>query len=160
MYPAAVVLSAVHLFLALCVPLFAVGCGADDEKADETPEAQVRAVVERFAQATANKDYQTICDALLASTLVRNVERLGLPCEVALQRGLGEVRAPRLEIRQIVVRGNRALVSVHSTAAGQAPSDDALELVTEDEDWKIASLATPAGTGTTTSPPATTTTGP
>jgi hypothetical protein len=138
------------------VVLGAMGCGRDSGPSTSNPPAQVRAVVERFGQATARKDYQTICDTLLARALVRKVEALGLPCEVALQRGLGDVRAPMLEVRQVVVRGDRALASVHSEAAGQAPSDDAIEVVKEDGDWRIASLAGSGATTTTTTPATTT----
>jgi hypothetical protein len=51
---------------------------------------------------------------------------------------------------------------VHTTAAGQPPSDDALQLVREGKAWKIASLAEPTGgsqtTTTETAPTATQTT--
>jgi hypothetical protein len=141
----------------LGVLVVAAGCGADTEGA--TDDQQVRAVVARFGIASRAKDYQTICDRLLSETLVRRVEAVGLPCESALQRGLADVRDPRLEIREVSLSGPRALVSVHSTAAGEPPSDDAIQLVREDGEWRIASLAQPAS-GTTpgsTAAPATTT---
>jgi hypothetical protein len=136
------------------------GCGADSEHPDSGPNAedQVREVVAKFGVATRAKDYQTICDELLSQTLVQKVEAVGLPCEGALQRGLADVRSPTLEITDVSISRGRALVSIHTTAAGQAPSDDALQLVLEDRDWKIASLAEPAGTQTTTTPTQTTTT--
>jgi hypothetical protein len=152
--------------------LFAAGCGADQEGGGGAgggsglpDDQQVRAIVARFGIATRAKDYQTICDQLLADTLVRTVESIGLPCESALQKGLADVRDPRLEIRQVSIGGGRALVSVHSTAAGQPASDDAVQLVKQDGEWRIASLAepqggattaTPAQTATATTPPATT----
>jgi hypothetical protein len=125
------------------------GCGADREgPAKVSDEQRVRAVVASFGVASATKDYQTICDRLLAEALVRSVESVGLPCESALQRGLSDVRDPRLQIRQVALSGARALVSVHSTAAGQPPSDDAIQLVREHGDWRIAALATPASSTT------------
>jgi hypothetical protein len=136
------------------------GCGADSEHPDSGPNAedQVREVVAKFGVATRAKDYQTICDQLLSQTLVQRIEAVGLPCEGALQRGLGDVRAPTLEITDVSISRGRALVSVHTTAAGQPPSDDALQLVLEDRDWKIASLAEPgAGAGGTATTPTTTT---
>jgi hypothetical protein len=143
----------------LTAAVLAAGCGADRE--GPTDEQQVRAVVARFGIASRAKDYQTICDRLLAETLVRRVEAVGLPCESALQRGLADVRDPRLQIRQVSMSGARALVSVHSTAAGEPPSDDAIQLVRENDEWRIASLAEPAS-ATATAPatsaaPATTT---
>ena len=145
--------------------VFAGGCGADQEGGGGggggvsglPDDQQVRAIVARFGIATRAKDYQTICDQLLADTLVRTVESIGLPCESALQKGLADVRDPRLEIRQVSLGGGRALVSVHSTASGQPASDDAVQLVKQDGEWRIASLAEPQG-GATTATPSTTAT--
>jgi hypothetical protein len=144
----------------LATALVIAGCGADSEDGGSGTSAdqQVRAVVARFGVATRAKDYQTICDQLLADNLVHAVEAIGLPCESALQKGLSDVRDPRLEIRQVSIAGSRALVSVHSTADGQPPSDDAVQLVKENGEWKIASLAEPAGGAASSAAPASTAT--
>jgi hypothetical protein len=137
----------------------AAGCGADREgPAPSTADQQVRAVVARFGVASRAKDYQTICDQLLSRALVQTIEDVGLPCESALQRGLGDVRDPRLEIRDVSVQGDRALVSIHSTAVGQAASDDAVQLVREHGLWHIAALAAPAA-GSSATPASTATPG-
>jgi hypothetical protein len=138
------------------------GCGADQENVDDgglTADQQVRATVARFAIATRDKDYQEICDQLLSDELVAKIEGVGLPCEAALQRGLGDVRSPTLKINEVSIGQGRALVSIHTAAAGQKPSDDALQLVRQGRDWKIASLAGPSGSQTTTTTTPTTTTG-
>lgn len=144
--------------LAVVCALAVAGCGADTEDGG-APDAdtQVRAVVARFGVATRTRDYQQICDELLSGALVTKIETIGLPCESALQRGLGEVKDPTLTINDVSIAGARALVSVHTTAAGQAASDDALQLVKESGRWKIASLAAPQG-GQTTTPTTTATT--
>jgi hypothetical protein len=146
------------LWVLLVLAVALGGCGADEETPNSGPDAeqQVREVVAKFGVATRAKDYQTICDRLLSETLVQKIEDVGLPCEGALQRGLGDVRAPTLEITDVSISRGRALVSIHTTAAGQQPSDDALQLVLEGSDWKIASLAEPAGTQTTPTTTATT----
>ena len=100
----------------------------------------MRAAVETFGRATAAKDYQKLCDELLAPKLVSEVEAAGLPCEVALRQGLGEVKAPTLTIGRIEVRGDDATAEVRSTAAGEQPSADTLELVRVEDGWRIASL--------------------
>jgi hypothetical protein len=131
----------------------AAGCGADREgPAPSTAAQQVRAVVARFGVASRAKDYQTICDQLLSRALVQSIEGVGLPCESALQRGLGDVQDPRLEIRGVSVQGDRALVRVHSTALGQAASDDAVRVVREQGQWHIASLAEGASASSATPP--------
>jgi hypothetical protein len=148
--------------LAATLALAVAGCGADSEDGGDdggsglSADQQVRAAVAKFGIATRNKDYQEICDRLLADALIQKIEDVGLPCESALQRGLGDVRSPTLTINEVSIARGRALVSVHTTAAGQAASDDALQLVREGGDWKIASLAEPAGTQTQTTPTETT----
>ena len=126
----AVVLAAVVLTASLAA------CG------DEPSDAErARAVVERFGDASAKKDYQRICDELIARALIAQVERIGLPCEIAFKRGLEDVRKPVLKVRSVRVTKDRARVAVHSTAAGQKPSNDTMTLVREDGEWRIASLA-------------------
>jgi hypothetical protein len=145
----------------LVLALAVAGCGADEEAGGGgglPAEQQVRAVVARFGVATRAKDYQQICDRLLSKDLVAKIEAIGLPCESAVQRGLGGVRNPTLEINEVSISGNRALVSIHTTAIGEAPSDDALQVVREDGEWKIASLAAPDDERTKTDTTPTTTT--
>jgi hypothetical protein len=126
-------------FLAPAVALFLLaGCG----EGGPTPEEQVRSTVTEFGRATAAKDYQTLCDRLLAPSLVEEVESIGLPCEVALRQGLGKVREPRLTIGRIQVKDDTASAEVRTSASGEEPSKDTLELVNLDGTWKISSLGT------------------
>jgi hypothetical protein len=110
------------------------GCGGP------TDSEQVRDVVQAFGQATAAKDYDRLCADVLAPDLVEEVESTGLSCEAALRQGLGEVRAPKLTVGTIEVDGARATAEVRSTASGEAPSRDTLQLVRSGEGWRIASL--------------------
>jgi Putative lumazine-binding len=126
-------------YLATAVGLLVLaGCGEEGP----SPEQQVRDAVVEFGRATAAKDYRTLCDRLLAPSLIEEVESIGLPCEVALRQGLGQVRDPRLTIGRIEVRDDRASAQVRTTAAGEQPSEDTLELVDVDGSWKISSLGT------------------
>jgi hypothetical protein len=118
--------------------LLLVGCGEEGP----TPEEQVRTTVSEFARATAAKDYGALCDRVLAPDLIDDVESIGLPCERALQQGLGEVEDPRLTIGRISITDDKATVEVRSSAAGEEPSQDTLELVNLDGSWKISSLGT------------------
>ena len=112
------------------------GCG----EAEPTAEEQVRSTVTEFGRATEAKDYQALCDEILAPQLVEDVAKIGLPCEVALQRGLGDVRDPKLTVGAIKVNGERATAEVRTSAVGQTPSRDVLELVAVDDRWLISSL--------------------
>ena len=116
--------------------LLLAGCG----DSGPPPEEQVRSTVAAFARATAAKDYRTLCDRLLSPDLVEDVESIGLPCEDALERGLGDVADPRLSIGKVTVDGDAATVETRSSAAGEEPSADTLRLVNVDGTWKISSL--------------------
>jgi Putative lumazine-binding len=148
----------VALSLAVLVGVV-TGCGADTEPTTTTPsqDTAVRAVVAKFGIATQKKDYRQICDELLSQALVASIEDVGLPCEGALQRGLGDVKSPTLQITDVSINGDKALVSVHTTAAGQQASNDALQLVREQGSWRIASLDEPGGGASSTAPQTTTT---
>jgi hypothetical protein len=116
------------------------GCG----NAKPTAEEQVRTTLISFSRATAAKDYQKICDRLLAPSLIADLKKIGLPCEIALQQGLGDVRQPRLLVGAVTVQGKRATADVRSSAEGQPPSKDMIELVRTDAGWRISSLAKPS----------------
>jgi predicted small lipoprotein YifL len=122
--------------LAAIALLLVAGCGEQGP----TPEEQVRAKVVEFGRATADKDYQAICDRILAAALIERLKRIGLPCEVALQESLGEVRDPRLTIGRVDVQGESASAQVRTSATGQEPSEDTMRLVNENGTWKISSL--------------------
>jgi hypothetical protein len=111
------------------------GCGGGP-----TDEEQVRKTVDAFSKATAAKDYGTLCKRLLAPKLLEQVRSAGLPCEVALSRGLGAVKDPKLTIGQIRVDGDAATADVRTSAAGEQPSRDTLELTKIGGRWRIASL--------------------
>jgi hypothetical protein len=122
--------------LAAIALLLVVGCGEQGP----TPEEQVRSKVAEFGRATAAKDYQALCDRILAPSLIEELKSIGLPCEVALQEGLGDVRDPRLTIGRVQVDGEQASAQIRTSATGQEPSEDTLRLVNEDGTWKISSL--------------------
>ncbi|MCU1677817.1 MAG: nuclear transport factor 2 family protein [Frankiales bacterium] len=125
---------------ALAVVMIVAGCGAGKQDAG-APQTQVKAAVQRFGAASARKDYQLICDKLIAQALSDNVEQLGLPCEQAFKQGLDAVRGAKLRIDSVRVTGVTAFAQVHTTAIGQPPSDDTLKLVKVGQAWRIVSLS-------------------
>ena len=119
------------------------GCG----ESEPTDEEQVRTTLTSFIRATAAKDYQALCDRLLAPSLIAEVKKIGLPCEIALQQGLGEVRQPRLIVGAVTVNGKTATAQIRTSAEGQTPSQDTVKLQRTDAGWRIASLVTPSQPG-------------
>src|SRR3954447_2863983 len=121
--------------VAFAVAFALAGCG--DGPSDEE---RVRTAVQAFSEATAAKDYQRLCDDLLAPALIEKIRQAGLPCEVALEQGLGRVKDPKLTIGRIAVKGESATADIRTSAAGQQPSRDTLELTKVGDKWRIASL--------------------
>jgi hypothetical protein len=111
------------------------GCGSGPSDAE-----QVRSTVLAFGRATAAKDYQRLCDALLAPRLLDKIQQAGLPCEAALQKGLGDVRDPKLTLGRITVDGDAATADVRTSASGQQPARVKLKLTKVAGKWRIASL--------------------
>src|SRR4051812_6868298 len=106
----------------------------------------VAKTLDRYAAATRDKDYQTICDDLYANDLLERVRAAGLPCEVALRTGLEDRQNPRLEVLGVEVNGEQALARIRTTAAGEPTSTDVVRLIKEDGGWRIASLTEPGAT--------------
>jgi hypothetical protein len=125
-------LSALATVIVLAFPLAA--CGRSDER-------EVRDTLEAFAEATAKKDYQRLCDDLFAEQLIEQVRRQ-VPCELALKNSsLGDARSPKLVIRRITVDGDKASADVTTSAANQPASQDTVSLVREGDEWRIVALA-------------------
>jgi hypothetical protein len=122
----------VYGLLALLVVILALQLrgGGDDDKL-------VRQALVRYEKASRDKDYQTLCDELFASSYVRQTASSGLPCEVALRTALQNVRNPTLQVLRVEVNGDRALARVRGSAAGQVPGEDNYTLVREDGAWRI-----------------------
>lgn len=127
------------------------GCG------DRTPsdEEQVRDVLATFARSVEKRDYQRLCDDVFSPKLLDGLQGIGLPCEVALRNSLGEVKEPRLTVGAVNVSGSRATAEVRTSAAGQEPSSDKVELERVDGKWRVSALgssgeATPTPTATAT----------
>jgi len=126
-----------RIALVVVIVLTFAACG------QEKPTQQVHDAVDRFGKAVADKDYQELCDNLLAANLINALEDRGVPCELALKTGFAAVKDPKIAIKTVAVNGDKALVSVHSTAANEKPSDDTIALIKEKGKWRISSLAQP-----------------
>jgi ketosteroid isomerase-like protein len=118
--------------------LATAGCGGG------SPEHQVRDTVQGYAKAFARHDYQALCDRYLAPAIGTGLQSAtGVPCESAVRASVSSTRAPAVKVGTVQVKGDRATAAVHSTAAGQAPSDDTMALQRIHGDWRITALAQP-----------------
>lgn len=123
------------LSLALCAVAL-TGCGSREPSDEE----QVRATLRGLADATAQKDYQRLCDEIFDQELLDGIGRIGLPCEVALRQAYADVEDPRLAIGRVQVDGSSASAEVRSSAKGQPPSSDTVRLSKSEGKWRVSSL--------------------
>jgi ketosteroid isomerase-like protein len=126
--------------LLLCGALTLAACGGGGSPKHSDAD-RVRDTLSAFAQASAKHDYRRVCADLLAKPVIDNVRRAGLSCESAMKTALQGVQSPKLEVRQVTIKGDRASAKVHTTAANQQASDDTVALVREGQDWKIGALS-------------------
>ena len=117
----------------LALALAGCGSGPSDEQ-------KVRQTLTDFGKATSAKDYQALCDRIFAPQLVDKLKQVGLPCEVALQKSLGDVKDPQITIGKITVTDKLAKAEVRTSASGEQPSQDTVELVPVGDGWRISSL--------------------
>lgn len=101
-------------------------------------EKDVRKTLDRYAEASRDKDYQTLCDDLLSKEIVDRIRSVGLPCEVAVRTGLEDRQNPRLTVLGIEVNGDQALARVRGGAVGEPIGTSTYRLVREDGSWRIA----------------------
>ncbi len=127
----------VRTILLLLVGAYALaGCGA-------SAHDQVQAKVQQFARATAAGDYQTLCQQVLAPSLVQRLGAANLSCPQAMRVFVSSVKNPTLSVAKITVSGQRASAVVLATATGQHASLNTIELVNTKGGWRLASLASP-----------------
>ena len=121
---------------ALAAALLA-GCGSGP-----SAQEQVRSTLDELGRAISAKDYQALCDKVFAPKLVEKLTQVGLPCEIAMQRSFEDVQNPRLTIGKITVAKDEksASAEVRTSASGQSPSQDTVELVPVEDGWRVSSL--------------------
>ena len=129
---------AIRPALLVAAACLAVGCG----ESGPTDEERVRETLGEFQRATETRDYKALCSHVLAPELLESFDQVGLPCELALEKGFEDVDSPRLTVGAIDVKERTATAQVRSSAEGEQPSEDTVELVKVGEEWRIASLGT------------------
>ena len=123
----------------MCALLAGCGGGGDSKpKPISGPAKEAAAVIEKLGKATAQRDFTTICDDVLASATRKQAG--GSECPAILEARARGVRRPKIVIQAIEVQGDRAQVRVRTTASGQAPTIDVIKLVRENGRFRVSSL--------------------
>jgi type IV pilus biogenesis protein CpaD/CtpE len=117
---------------AAALALGLAGCGSSDSD-------QVHAKVAQFEHAVATRDAKTVCDQVLAPSLVARFTQEGLSCERGVQIFLASVRDPTLSVGRITVNRNQASALVLAGARCQKLALAELFLVKTSGGWRIAS---------------------
>jgi hypothetical protein len=128
--------------MAVAAMLAPVGCsiGADEEPKPVTGAAKdIAATVDQLERAVARRDYATICNELFTKTARERAG--GGECVSQLRSAAEDVLRPTIQIEQIGVKDDRAVVRVATTAKGQARVSDTLELRRAGDDWLIEALS-------------------
>jgi hypothetical protein len=113
------------------------GCGA-------TQRDEVQAKVQQFARATAAGDYVTLCQQVLAPSLIQRLQGADLSCQQAMRVFVRSVKNPTLSIAKITVQGQRASAVVLAAATGQRAALTTIQLIDTKQGWRLASLASPS----------------
>lgn len=122
--------------MALGAALALAGCGASNRD-------QIAQKVHQLADAVGSHDYQTICDQVLARSLVTKLAVNGIPCVQAMQIALQSVQQPVISIGKIEISGSHATAITLTVARGQQASLAAIDLVKTRQGWRISSLGSP-----------------
>jgi hypothetical protein len=93
--------------------------------------------VKQFEAALAGRDWRGICERLYTSDAREAAG--GDRCPVTLAQSAGGLRAPRVRIVSVVVRGQAATVTVAASVNGKPAVTDAIQLVRERGRFRIAS---------------------
>ncbi len=123
---------ALGVVLAAALALGLAGCGSSDS-------AQVHATVEEFVHAVSAHDAKTVCDKVLAPSLVARFTQEGLRCERGIQIFLASVHDPTLSVGRISVNRDAASALVLTGARCQKLALAHLFLVKTSGGWRIAS---------------------
>jgi hypothetical protein len=115
------------------------GGGGQEPKPVQGSAKEVAAVVARLDAATRARRFSEVCDRLMDPTTRERAG--GGDCARQLREAAAGVRRPRVALVSIRIAGPRAQARVRSSAAGQAPVKETLDLVRRGGEYRIASLS-------------------
>jgi hypothetical protein len=126
---------------AVLIGVLVAGCGGGDTgkpKAITGPAKDVAETIQRLEKATAQRDFTTVCDQVLAAATRKQAG--GDQCSDVLDQRARGVRRPHIRIVSIEVQGSQAQARVRTTAVGQAATTNVIRLVKENGRFRVLSL--------------------
>jgi hypothetical protein len=110
------------------------GCGA-------SAKDQVKQKVEQYVHAEATGDAKTMCEQVLAPSLLARLAGAGLKCEQAMHIHLHSVHDPFLSIGRVTINGKNASVLALTGAHCQQAGIYAINLINTSSGWRIVSTS-------------------
>jgi len=125
---------------ALCAAALAACNSPENERGSGAGERgrEVARTVESLERAIARRDFRAVCRDLFTRAVREQAG--GRACPSMLRRTSRGLRRPRIRIRSVSLRGERAVAEVTTLAAGQTPARDTIQLVREGGRWRVAAL--------------------
>ncbi len=129
------------LAAAVATVLLGSSCGGEsgDPRALGGPAREAVQLVGEFRDALAGRDFERICDVLLARELRRQAG--GKDCPDLLKRTAADVRGPAITVETLTIKRHQVTAEVTTTTAGQPPVPDTMELVRQRGRLRIRSLS-------------------
>jgi hypothetical protein len=118
----------------IAVAFVVSGCGA-------SVKDQVKQKVEQYVHAEGTGDSKTLCEQVLAPSLLARLSGAGLSCRQAMKIHLTSVHDPFLSIGRITINGNSATVLALTGARCQLAGVYAINLIDTSGGWRIQSTS-------------------
>jgi hypothetical protein len=123
--------------------LLLAGCGAsssqpssvDDFKGDERAVAQK---VEDLQQAGESQEPETICNDILARSLVQQLEAAGSDCTQEMEKAVEDADDYALDVTDVSISGSTATAKVRR---GEDGPTETMEFTKEGGQWRATSLS-------------------
>ena len=125
---------------AVCFSLVLVACGSNPaEEHVRGPAQRVADTVMALEHDLLTRNYRDVCEQVFSTDA--RAQAGNDSCPDFVRRGAAHLRAERIRIRSIVVRGAAASAAVTTIAQGQAPVRDTIRLLFENGRYRVSALA-------------------
>jgi hypothetical protein len=120
--------------------LFAA-CGAQPSSSSNFSgdEKKVADVVEKLQSDGESRDAKGICQDVLASTLVKQIQQAGSSCEVEIDKAIRDADDYNLEVQDVTISGDNATAKVKGKV-GNADQVREFKFVREKAGWRATDL--------------------
>jgi len=125
---------------ALSCALLFVACGTNARRKHvQGPPQQVTDTVNAFQHDLLTRDWPDLCEQVFSAAA--RAQAGGGSCPDFVKSGAAGLRGERIRIRSIDVHAGKASAAVVTTAEGQAPVAETIDLVLEGGRYRISALA-------------------